>query len=194
MRLASKTRVYNKNLHDAIVKSGLTNKEIGKAIGLTWTTVSMIRNCKHWPNLEQQAKLCKLLNVNFDDIFPPEAEEVYARVAHNYKQNNHIREIEITSEMLESEQVLTLDKAYEEVEQSVSNYSWKKTLDKALTPREAELIKCRFGLDDGVRKTYEEVGHKFNVTRERVRQIEAKCLEKLRMCPDMKQWSHSAGV
>ncbi len=49
-----------------------------------------------------------------------------------------------------------------------------------LTPRENEVIRRRYGLDDGKPKTLEEVGREFNVTRERIRQIEAKALRKLR--------------
>ncbi|MCK5460382.1 RNA polymerase sigma factor RpoD [Candidatus Gracilibacteria bacterium] len=52
-----------------------------------------------------------------------------------------------------------------------------------LSAREQKIIKMRFGLDDGVPHTLEEVGKEFNVTRERIRQIEAKVLEKLRMHP-----------
>ncbi len=51
---------------------------------------------------------------------------------------------------------------------------------KTLTPREESVLKMRFGLDDGQPKTLEEVGKKFDVTRERIRQIEAKALRKLR--------------
>ena len=49
-----------------------------------------------------------------------------------------------------------------------------------LTPREAEVLRLRFGLKDGTPQTLEEVGKEFNVTRERIRQIEAKALRKLR--------------
>ena len=49
-----------------------------------------------------------------------------------------------------------------------------------LTPREAKVLKLRFGLEDGKSRTLEEVGKEFNVTRERIRQIEAKALRKLR--------------
>ncbi len=49
-----------------------------------------------------------------------------------------------------------------------------------LTPRERDVLKLRFGLDDGYARTLEEVGHIFEVTRERIRQIEAKALKKLR--------------
>ncbi len=54
-----------------------------------------------------------------------------------------------------------------------------KVLD-TLTPRENEVIRKRYGLDDSRPKTLEEVGREFNVTRERIRQIEAKALRKLR--------------
>ena len=49
-----------------------------------------------------------------------------------------------------------------------------------LTPREEKVLKLRFGIEDGHTRTLEEVGKEFNVTRERIRQIEAKALRKLR--------------
>jgi len=49
-----------------------------------------------------------------------------------------------------------------------------------LSPREQKILKMRFGLDDGITHTLEEVGNEFGVTRERIRQIEAKSLEKIR--------------
>ncbi len=51
---------------------------------------------------------------------------------------------------------------------------------QTLTPREAKVLKLRFGLEDGRMRTLEEVGKEFDVTRERIRQIEAKALRKLR--------------
>ena len=51
---------------------------------------------------------------------------------------------------------------------------------RSLTPREERVITLRFGLDDGQPRTLEELGKEFNVTRERIRQIEAKALRKLR--------------
>ena len=49
-----------------------------------------------------------------------------------------------------------------------------------LTPREEMVLKLRFGLEDGRQRTLEEVGKEFKVTRERIRQIEAKALRKLK--------------
>jgi len=54
------------------------------------------------------------------------------------------------------------------------------TVLSTLTPREAKVLRLRFGIEDGRTRTLEEVGKEFNVTRERIRQIEAKALRKLR--------------
>ena len=51
---------------------------------------------------------------------------------------------------------------------------------ETLSEREAKVLRLRFGLDDGRARTLEEVGKEFDVTRERIRQIEAKALRKLR--------------
>ncbi|MDD4831102.1 MAG: sigma-70 family RNA polymerase sigma factor [Candidatus Paceibacterota bacterium] len=67
---------------------------------------------------------------------------------------------------------------------------WREKLDdilKELTPREQRILSMRFGLDDGVVYTLEEVGQKFGVTRERIRQIEAKALEKIRQHEGLKK-------
>ena len=68
--------------------------------------------------------------------------------------------------------------------QDAASYTMlKEQLDEVmstLTPREAKVLRLRFGLDDGKARTLEEVGKEFQVTRERIRQIEAKALRKLR--------------
>jgi RNA polymerase primary sigma factor len=63
---------------------------------------------------------------------------------------------------------------------SVNIQEQTKSVLKTLTPREEQVIKMRFGVGDGSERTLEEVGQSFGVTRERIRQIEAKALHKLR--------------
>ena len=62
-----------------------------------------------------------------------------------------------------------------------------KEMLSALTEREQKILKLRFGLEDGKSHTLEEVGQEFSVTRERIRQIEAKALAKLRKHRDAKK-------
>jgi RNA polymerase primary sigma factor len=75
-------------------------------------------------------------------------------------------------------------------EQSATNQLLKeqvKGMLGALTEREQKILKLRFGLEDGKQHTLEEVGQEFSVTRERIRQIEAKALAKLRKHKDAKK-------
>lgn len=62
-----------------------------------------------------------------------------------------------------------------------------KEISSELTPRELKILAMRFGLDDGVMHTLEETGEEFGVTRERIRQIQAKALEKLRKHRELKK-------
>ncbi|MCI7132978.1 MAG: sigma-70 family RNA polymerase sigma factor, partial [Mollicutes bacterium] len=68
---------------------------------------------------------------------------------------------------------------YEYANQAMETERINEVLSQ-LTDREARVIRLRYGLEDGRNHTLEEVGKEFNVTRERIRQIEAKALKKLR--------------
>jgi RNA polymerase primary sigma factor len=68
---------------------------------------------------------------------------------------------------------------YEHLEEKTVTRMLKEMV-KTLDPREETILRFRFGLDGGSEKTLEEVGEKFNVTRERVRQIQNIALRKLR--------------
>jgi RNA polymerase primary sigma factor len=69
---------------------------------------------------------------------------------------------------------------YEKLESEASIAALRGLLEK-LSPREASILRARFNLDGGSEKTLDEVGQQFQVTRERVRQIQNKALEKLRI-------------
>ena len=69
--------------------------------------------------------------------------------------------------------------------------SINRSIGSHLTQREASVIRLRFGLDDGIGHSLEDVGARFNVTRERIRQIEVKALRKLRHpshCKDLRDF------
>ena len=75
------------------------------------------------------------------------------------------------------------DKALVSPSEAAISLSLKETMAsmlKKLSPREERIIRMRFGFEDGNQRTLEEVGQVFAVTRERIRQIEAKALRKLR--------------
>ena len=87
----------------------------------------------------------------------------------------------------EDKETPLIDFIADDNEQSIEDMASQKQLKdkmfevlKTLTPREEQVLMMRFGLDDGNPKTLEAVGKKFGVTRERIRQIEAKALRKLR--------------
>ena len=77
----------------------------------------------------------------------------------------------------------------EEAEDEVLAHTLGKALDRHLTTREAQVLRMRFGLDDGQARTLGEVGDELDISRERARQIEAEALRKLRTAvPFMRQF------
>ena len=83
-------------------------------------------------------------------------------------------------EETELEEFIPSDSSVEDVvEQTFLRESLENVLS-TLTPREEKILRLRFGFDDGIERTLEDVGKMFNVTRERIRQIENKALRKLR--------------
>lgn len=80
-------------------------------------------------------------------------------------------------------QELVPDKDVESPEDAIGKQLLKQDLERVLctlNPREKEVLRLRYGLDNGRMKTLEEIGHVFKVTRERIRQIEANAMRKLR--------------
>ncbi|PIQ78780.1 RNA polymerase sigma factor RpoD [Candidatus Peregrinibacteria bacterium CG11_big_fil_rev_8_21_14_0_20_41_10] len=125
----------------------------------------------------------------------PLLEELAAEMDMDVKKVRHIKKISQDIVSLEApvgtEEDSKLGDFIEDVDSLSPVQSTNKQLIKEsihemlqyLSPRERKIIELRFGLKDGVGHTLEEVGKKFNVTRERIRQIEAKVLQKLREHP-----------
>ena len=97
-----------------------------------------------------------------------------------------LKNLEDVLEMLRVQEQMQeiLEKQQDEIEElRMENRSLKEQLDEVLdtlTEREQKVLRLRFGMNDGRARTLEEVGKEFDVTRERIRQIEAKALRKLR--------------
>mgnify|MGYP000862409115 CR=1 FL=1 len=123
----------------------------------------------------------------------PLAEEIAAEMNIEVEKIRHIQKISQETVSLEtsvgdSEDDSVLGDFIEDTETIMPHQSASRKLLKQhisdilgeLTPREQKILRIRFGLEDGVTHTLEEVGQEFGVTRERIRQIEAKALEKIR--------------
>jgi RNA polymerase primary sigma factor len=130
----------------------------------------------------------------------PLAEEIAAEMNMEVEKIRHIQKISQETVSLETsvgdnEDDSVLGDFIEDTETVMPNQSASRKLLKShiadilneLTPREQKILRIRFGLEDGVTHTLEEVGQEFGVTRERIRQIEAKALEKIREHDDLKK-------
>ena len=123
----------------------------------------------------------------------PLPEEIASEMELEVDKVRHIMKISQETVSLESsvgdgDNESVLGDFIEDTESIMPNQEAARTLLKThinevledLTPREQKILQIRFGLEDGVTHTLEEVGQEFGVTRERIRQIEAKALEKIR--------------
>jgi len=130
----------------------------------------------------------------------PLAEEIAAEMNIEVDKIRHIQKISQETVSLETsvgdnEDDSVLGDFIEDTETVMPNQSASRKLLKShisdildeLTPREQKILRIRFGLEDGVTHTLEEVGQEFGVTRERIRQIEAKALEKIREHADIRK-------
>jgi len=123
----------------------------------------------------------------------PLPEEISAEMGEDLDRVRHIMKISQDTVSLETsvgedEEDSTLEDFIEDVKNVTPDRSaalqllrdYVKDVIKDLSPREQKILEMRFGLEDGVAHTLEEVGREFDVTRERIRQIEAKALEKIK--------------
>ena len=130
----------------------------------------------------------------------PLAEEIAAEMNMEVDKIRHIQKISQETVSLETsvgdnEDDSVLGDFIEDTETVMPHQAASRKLLKShisdilseLTPREQKILRIRFGLEDGVTHTLEEVGQEFGVTRERIRQIEAKALEKIREHESLKK-------
>jgi len=177
-------RISNKNLQDAMKKAGMNNETLASKPESNVTTISCIINFRQNPSNDMKARIAIALNVPIDDIFPERYDELYAKISPLPKTANVV----VDTLRLDAPEVLMLEspEGREWIEEQAEKNLAKRRLltmieNINLSPREIQVLKLRFGLEDGITKTLEEVCKSIGVTRERIRQIEAKSLEKIRV-------------
>jgi RNA polymerase primary sigma factor len=137
---------------------------------LTRTSRSLVQELGREPNAEEIAKRMDMPVSKVRKIMKIAQEPISLETPIGEEEDSHL------GDFIEDRQVLSpIDSVL------VSNLQEQtRRVLKSLTPREEQVLKMRFGVGDGSEHTLEEVGRSFNVTRERIRQIESKALRKLR--------------
>ena len=137
---------------------------------LTRTSRSLVQELGREPNAEEIAKRMDMPVSKVRKIMKIAQEPISLETPIGEEEDSHL------GDFIEDRRVLSPIDAV-----LVSNLQDQtRRVLKSLTPREEQVLKMRFGVGDGSEHTLEEVGRSFNVTRERIRQIESKALRKLR--------------
>ena len=137
---------------------------------LTRTSRSLVQELGREPNAEEIAKRMDMPVSKVRKIMKIAQEPISLETPIGEEEDSHL------GDFIEDRGVLSPIDAV-----LVSNLQEQtRRVLKSLTPREEQVLKMRFGVGDGSEHTLEEVGRSFNVTRERIRQIESKALRKLR--------------
>ena len=170
--------ISNNELKKARIKRNMTQAELGKAIGVSSITVSQWESLRGFPSDYQQQKIEKILKVSSYYLFPEWLRVMTQEIKNAEKEK--VVEIGMIS-LAGKEQFLLEDGISEEkISNKILGAKVVEAMQNILTPREAKIINIRFGFSDGEPHTLEEVAREFGVTRDRIRQIEAKALEKIK--------------
>lgn len=172
---------HNARLVDTRKALGMTGEDMAAAVGLARHRLRDIENLRAIPTEEEIVKIACALEKPTDYLFPEELMSairlgVFSRrkVELSAPEVISLTEVQVRRLTYDGETALI-----EEVSQTLLTEGINEALD-TLTPRERRVLELRFGLEDGQKRTLEEVGKEFNVFRERIRQIESKALRKLR--------------
>lgn len=183
---------YNAKLRRIREDMGLNRKEMAEWLGISHAYYCSIERLKVYPSARVKEAIEKATKQLSEDIFPVQLKEFS-------KQKGSVeKDIPIEFLSLEaSEETMFLPSAdfTEEVESNIIKKELKTIVHNALStlsPREENIIRLRFGIDDGKERSLEEVGKQFGITRERVRQVESKALKKLkhsRRCENLNRYA-----
>jgi transcriptional regulator with XRE-family HTH domain len=186
MKILSKVYHYNYILISTRKQKNITQAELAEIIGTHSSLISkieLLQNVSRHPNIDLILQdIADYFEIDFNVMFPPE----YMEALYGGKLGYHRRYLtEINIGLLEAPNpILSLssgDPTFEEASTIIDAKLVRDCLEQsALKPKEKKVIEMRYGLDDGETKTIETIARKFGVTRERIRQIEADGLARLR--------------
>ncbi len=177
-------RIKNSLLVKARENLGYTQKKAAQEIGISPQSLSGYESMKRYPSIETKKKICDYYRnmgsfLFEDDVFPEQLQLVqnhppkYVKEAY-IRKNEFIIDSDIDPDSLPSPVINQETGCYNKdlLEQT-------RRVLVTLTPREEKVLRMRFGIGEG-EHSYEEAGYVFSVVKERIRQIEAKALKKLR--------------
>ena len=134
------------------------------------TSSQLLQDLGRDPTLDELAREMGITQERVSEIIRIAPEPLSLETPIGEEEDSHLADFIEDHEAISPAEAASNMILREKIEESLNN----------LTPRERDVLKMRFGLDDGYSRTLEEVGRHFKVTRERIRQIEAKALKKLR--------------
>lgn len=175
-------RVKNDALIGAREQLGLTLRAVAEEIGISENLYGTYERMQRYPRPEVQAKIIEFYRehgIKLDEtiIFPEELKSFQPKKKYVVFKNIPLAEL-----TYRDTQLLSYDGEISEVEDKIQEeqtHARFMNVISTLKEREAEVIKMRFGLDGHLPRTLEEVGAIYNLSRERIRRIEAKALRKL---------------
>ena len=134
------------------------------------TSRSLLQELGHDPSTEEIAREMNIPTEKVEEIMKIAQEPVSLETPIGEEEDSHLGDFIQDEDASEPSEAASYNLLREQLTDVLAT----------LTPREEKVLRLRFGLEDGRARTLEEVGREFNVTRERIRQIEAKALRKLR--------------
>ena len=168
---------FNAEMRKARLYKRLTQGQLSEIIGVKVPRINKIELMKTFPSETEAYRIADALEVDVKILFPRWMQDKLI------PQHTHFNAYFTVDKLTLENKNVELLVAPNETEHEIDHDFLKEGLANAiltLSEKEQKVLKLRFGLDDGIPRTYEEVGKEFGVTRERIRQIETKALRKIK--------------
>lgn len=184
-RFGLKKRLYNWSMRAARELKGWRQKDLAEAIGISSMLISQIETLRQFPDPERAGRISEALGRDSAELFPEWLRDFrLKRVPASTEDESISLEEAISQHLIAPNDPLLIDQGFEdEIERRVDTEILRGRIDTVLStlaPREKRILELRFGLKGGHSRTLGEVGRELNVSGDRIRQIEARALRKLR--------------